>query len=348
MLTGGFQGRRYLLKRISEVDMHASSRAAAETRYRDFFAATDKGFCVVEVLFDDEGRAYDYRFLEVNDAFESHTGLRDAVGKTIRSLRPEHDEHWFRIYGDVAMTGEPGHVVKPISVLGRWFEVNACRVGPPERRQVAVLFSDVTEHKREEEHSAILSREIEHRARNMLSVFDALVRISEADTVADFRERLLGRLEALASSQERLSEDHFAGGRLSRLVEHELAACPGADEERVAWSGPDILLTPKATQTLAMVLHELAVNALKHGALSTASGRVSVEWGRTEDGQLHLHWQESGGPRTTPPSHHGIGYQVITRCIRDRFGGEVRWRWREEGIFCCLRLPTDAESSSGP
>lgn len=327
--------------------MQAPWGVATETAYRDFFTATDKGFCVVEVLFDDAGRAYDYRFLEVNRAFESLTGLKNAVGKTIRALRPEHDEHWFRFFGDVAMTGESGHVVKPITVLGRWFEVTACRIGPPACRQVAFLFSDVTEYKRAEEHSAILSREIKHRARNLLSVFDALVRMTEAKTVTDFKERLLGRLQALTSSQERLFENHFAGEQLSRLVEHELATCPGADKNRVSWSGPEIMLAPEATQMLTMVLHELAVNAMKHGALSTANGRVNVEWLRTDAGQLELHWRELGGPRVTSPSRRGMGRQVINRCIRDRLDGEARWRWHKEGIFCRLRLPTDVERDPG-
>jgi PAS domain-containing protein len=77
---------------------------ALEARFRHFFDVIDEGFCIIEVLFDDSGKALDYRFLEINPAFEKHTGLAQAVGKRMRELAPEHDEHWFQIYGHVALT----------------------------------------------------------------------------------------------------------------------------------------------------------------------------------------------------------------------------------------------------
>jgi PAS domain S-box-containing protein len=127
------------------------SQDQSDERYRALFSSIDEGFCVVEVLFDDAGRPADYRFLEVNPAFQRESGLVGAAGRRMRELAPGHEQHWFDIYGRVALTGQPARFENEAKALGgRWFDVNAFRLGPPERRQVGVLFTDVTERKRAE------------------------------------------------------------------------------------------------------------------------------------------------------------------------------------------------------
>jgi PAS domain S-box-containing protein len=124
---------------------------ASEARYRTLFTSIDEGFCVIEVLFDGEGKAYDYRFLEVNPMFEQQTGLKDALGNTARELVPRLEPHWFKIYGKVARTGESVRFVDESRAMdGRWFEVYASRVGDENSRKVAVVFNNVTERKRAE------------------------------------------------------------------------------------------------------------------------------------------------------------------------------------------------------
>ncbi|HEY1404504.1 MAG TPA: PAS domain S-box protein [Pyrinomonadaceae bacterium] len=125
----------------------------SEERYRTLFASIDEGFCVIEMLFDEQGKPVDYRFIEFNPAFEKHTGIpaADALGgKTVRQLIPEHEEHWFEIYGRVALTGEPIRFVNAAAALNRWYDVYAFRVGRPEERKVAVLFNDITTRLRTE------------------------------------------------------------------------------------------------------------------------------------------------------------------------------------------------------
>jgi PAS domain S-box-containing protein len=121
------------------------ARRNSETRYRTLFNSIDEGFCVLEVAFDESGTATDYRFLETNPAFEQQSGLPDSVGKWMRDLRPQHEQKWFDAYGRVARTGQPIRFVEHARSLGRWFNVFAFRVGPPDANQVAVLFSDITE-----------------------------------------------------------------------------------------------------------------------------------------------------------------------------------------------------------
>jgi len=117
-------------------------------RYHILFNSIDEGFCIVQMLFDADGRPVDYRFLEINPAFERHTGLHDAEGRTMRELAPELERHWFEIYGNVATTGESVRFTNQASALeGRWFDVNAFRVGAPEQHLVGILFTDISQRK---------------------------------------------------------------------------------------------------------------------------------------------------------------------------------------------------------
>ena len=123
---------------------------ASEERYRTLFDSVDDGVCLIEMLYDATGKPCDYRFLEVNPSFERHTGLRDAVGHTVRALNPTHEEHWFETYGRVAATGVPERFVNEAAGLDRWYDVYAARVGAPGSHRVVVLFTDITERRRTE------------------------------------------------------------------------------------------------------------------------------------------------------------------------------------------------------
>ncbi|MDB5337147.1 MAG: luxQ 1 [Planctomycetaceae bacterium] len=118
----------------------------SEERYRKLFETMGEGFCVIEMLYEND-RPVDYRFLEVNPAFERHTGFKDAVGRTMRELVPDLDAHWFENYGRVADTGDPMRFLSEAKAMGRWYEVSAYRSEGPESHRVAVLFTDVTERK---------------------------------------------------------------------------------------------------------------------------------------------------------------------------------------------------------
>ena len=120
---------------------------ASEERYRTVFDSIDEGLCVIDMIYDAEGKPCDYLFVEANPAFVKHTGLVEAVGKTIRQMVPTHEQHWFDIYGQVAQTGEAVRFENEAQGLNRWYDVHATRLGPPERRRVAVLFTDITERR---------------------------------------------------------------------------------------------------------------------------------------------------------------------------------------------------------
>lgn len=120
-------------------------------KYRSLFNSIEAGFCIIEMIFDEAGKPVDYLFIETNPAFARQTGLNDAVGKRMRSLVPDHEQHWFDIYGRVARTGEAVRFEDGADALGGyWYDVYAFRVGDPRAPVVAVLFNDITERRRME------------------------------------------------------------------------------------------------------------------------------------------------------------------------------------------------------
>lgn len=128
-----------------------------DRRHRALFESLDVGICVIEMIFDEQGRAADYRFLEVNPAFEQATGLRDVLGSRMRELAPRHEQHWFDIYGRVALTRDRAHFEQEAAALDRWFSVYAFRLGGPDSRKVAILFEDITQRKRAEERRGFIA-----------------------------------------------------------------------------------------------------------------------------------------------------------------------------------------------
>ena len=158
----------------------------SEEKYRTLFDSIDEGFCIIEMLFDDSGKPIDYRFLEINPSFERQTGLVNVQGKRMRELAPKHEEHWFEIYGRVALTGESTRFENRAEQLGRWFDVYAFRWGEPADRLVAVLFKDITDRK-----------QVEREREQFLAISSDLQAISNTNGYFQWAsptfERILGR-----------------------------------------------------------------------------------------------------------------------------------------------------------
>jgi PAS domain S-box-containing protein len=122
----------------------------SEERYSTIFDTMSEGFCIIEVVFDADNKATDYRLLETNKAFEVQSGLLNAKGKWMSELQPAHEAHWFELYGKVALTGEPAHIENEAKALNRWFEVSAHRFGDVSSRNVSIFFQDISERKKGE------------------------------------------------------------------------------------------------------------------------------------------------------------------------------------------------------
>jgi PAS domain S-box-containing protein len=172
----------------------------AEDRYRMLFDAIDEGFCVVEMVFDEDGRAVDYRFLEANSAFERHTGLKNAVGRTAREMVPALEAHWFEAYGGVARTGEPRRFVAEAQPMGaRAFGVYAFRLGGEGSRQVGILFTDVSQRLRAEERLRRRSEQLQALAEASLVFAQAPTLEATLDEITRAARRIIGAHLAVVS-----------------------------------------------------------------------------------------------------------------------------------------------------
>jgi PAS domain S-box-containing protein len=204
---------------------------ASEAKYRTLFTSIDEGFCLIEMLFDRDGGPADYRFLETNPAFEKQTGLHGATGKLMRELAPNHEGHWFQRFGQVALTGESVRFVNIARDLGgRWFDVYAFRLGEPDSRRVAIIFTDITArirleeaasqhatsladmNRRKDEFLAMLS----HELRNPLSaILNAarLLRLQQDRNPAQIEAQAM--IDRQAAQLNRLVEDLLEVSRIS-------------------------------------------------------------------------------------------------------------------------------------
>jgi PAS domain S-box-containing protein len=196
---------------------------------------------------------------------------------------------------------------------------------------------DITGQKRAQEQIATLAREAEHRSKNLLANVQATVKLSNADTPEGLKEAIAGRIQALANVHSLFVETRWIGAELSTIAEQELAPYSGTGEKRVRIDGLPILLEPNAAQSIAVILHELATNAAKYGALSAVGGRIVLEWTRAADGRLTLRWTESGGPAVRTPERQGFGGRII-RLMMTQLGGEARFDWRPDGLVCEIIL----------
>jgi PAS domain S-box-containing protein len=201
------------------------------------------------------------------------------------------------------------------------------------------IVRDITDRKKSETQIAILAREAEHRAKNMLATVQATVHLTQADTADGLKHAIVGRIQALANVHALFVESRWTGADLRNLAAQELAPyCPDG-ATRVSIDGPNLLLDPQSAQTIAMCIHELATNAAKYGALSVPEGHIQIEWSDTGRERLIVRWAESGGPLVVPPTRHGFGTRVIEGLICAQ-KGEIHFDWRREGLACEIIMPT--------
>ncbi len=240
----------------------------------------------------------------------------------------------------------------------RWFESTGTVVrtdpatGAPLR--LAGTLQDITERREAEERRDLLTQEVNHRARNTLAIVQAILRLTRADTAAEFARLVEGRIAALARAQSLLAAEHWTGAPLATLITDELTPfgavpAPGdPGDGRLRLDGPVFRIRAEAVQAMGMVFHELATNAAKHGALSVPGGRVTVGWRVDDDAAvLRIRWTETGGPAPGLPTRRGVGSRVIEATVHGQLGGSVERRWPDEGLTCDVVLPL-AKARAGP
>lgn len=290
----------------------------------------------------------EHKIIFFNPAAETMFGMHssEALGLPIARFIPErfrgsHEGH-IRRFGKTGETGRRMGALGAISGVranGQEFPVEASisQAVVGKERLSTVILRDITERKANEEARALLAREVDHRAKNALAIVQALVSLTKAPTHDAFVEAVTGRVSALARAHSLLAQNRWSGAQLRKVIQDEVSAYerPG----QVQYRGPDILLSPKAVQPIGLLIHELATNAVKYGALSVNKGRVDIEWKLKDGDQLYINWRESNGPDVTPPKQKGFGSSLITTVTGLQLGGEVEIEWHPKGILVSAYLP---------
>jgi two-component system, chemotaxis family, CheB/CheR fusion protein len=221
--------------------------------------------------------------------------------------------------------------------------------GEPEG--AVLTFWDVTERKRDAERRELLMRELDHRVRNMLATIMAMIRISNQPRQSKeaFVAALSGRVGAMARTHGILSEGQWKGATIGRLVDDEVSSA--ADARQLVLEGDrDVMLPPKEAADLALALHELATNAMKHGAWSVPEGRVALRWGCDRSGDAHVlrvHWKETGGPAIEgSPERRGFGSTLLRGIFAG--GAAVSVEYEQDGLRCTMSVPLHDARPNGP
>jgi two-component sensor histidine kinase len=209
-----------------------------------------------------------------------------------------------------------------------------------ERRAVSIVgtVQDVTERKEREEKEHLLMREINHRAKNMLSVVESIAHRTAAQNPEDFVERFSERIQALSANQDLLVRNEWQGVDLADLVRAQLAHFADLISSRIVLQGVKLRLNPASAQAIGLALHELATNAGKYGALSTDRGRIDISWATIDD-TLTMSWTERGGPPVSAPQQRGFGSVVMEAMMERSIGGEVRLDFVPSGVVWRLACP---------
>ena len=196
------------------------------------------------------------------------------------------------------------------------------------------------EQRRQDERMHFIMRELAHRSKNLLAIILSMAgqTARSATSVPDFTTRFTQRLQGLSHSHDLLLQRDWRGVTMRELAERQLQNFVAEGVNRASYSGPDVMVDPKAAQNIGLALHELATNASKHGALSTPDGRVTISWALT-DGRFQLGWNESGGPPVNPPEVRGFGQVVLERLASDALEGEVKLDYAPDGLNWLLDIP---------
>ena len=294
---------------------------------------------------------WDARLKEMFDIAEDWTDVEEFK----RRVHPDDIE---RVWAAVEAATDPANPVHYATEFRhrrgdrevRWIEAHALvhfEGGGRERRAVSMVGTaqDITErkrreeeHKQQEEKERLLMREVNHRAKNMLSVVDAIARQTATKSPDDFIERFSERIQALSANQDLLIRNAWHGVEAEDLVRAQLAPFADLIGSRIVVHGPKLRLKAASAQAIGLALHELATNAGKYGALSTDTGRVDIGW-RTDGDTFTMSWTEREGPPVSGPQRRGFGTVVMQAMAERSVGGTVDLDYAASGLTWRLTCP---------
>jgi PAS domain S-box-containing protein len=220
-----------------------------------------------------------------------------------------------------------------------WIDRRSRVIEQEGRRRIIGVNVDITERKKQEDNLRFIMGELSHRTKNLLTVVQAMASQTArySRTFADFEERFLGRIRALSQSHDLLVSQNWSGAPLRDLILTQLTPFV-EDQARVQAEGPSIFLRAEAAQSLGIILHELATNASKYGALSVPDGKIMIRWD-IAPASVRLSWRERDGPAVKPSIHPGFGRLVIERMAGDMFGSTAQLELLPSGVCWSASIP---------
>ena len=348
--SGAVVGASKIARELGDLDL--TRRALAESEAR--FEMMADNISQLAWIADADGSIiwYNKRWFEFTG-----TTLDEMKGWGWKAIH--HEDHIGRVtdrFVEAIGKGESWEDIFPLRGADgsyRWFLSRARPIRDAAGR-VAFWFgtnTDITEQREQKEAIEHLLREVNHRAKNMLTLIMALARRSAPGNDA-FVKRFTRRVQALAANQDLLVARAWGSVAMADLVEAQLGFVIDRARAGLTHEGPPVAITARAAETLGLALHELATNALKYGALSLGeeedeaqndrpAGRVAIAWS-LEDGRFRLSWTESGGPPVTPPEREGFGSSVIRDIPAASLGADVRLDYRAEGLRWTLDAPAQS------
>ena len=267
-----------------------------------------------------------------------------TIGNVRALVHPEDWDHlreaWWQVNEHTQSLQTEFRVLRPSGELRWCIGTAAAGVVSSEVVRVSGVTVDITDRKEAEERQALLAREVDHRARNLLAVVQSIVRLTRASSIDGYVAAVEGRIGALARAHALLSDARWQGADFGKLVEEEITPYRTTERDKIVVAGAKVVLEPAIAQALTLALHELATNAAKYGSLSAPAGWVRLTW-EIRSGNLVLDWLEIGGPPVEPPLTKGYGSEVISASIERQLDGAVTFDWGRDGLHCTLSVPLD-------
>jgi PAS domain S-box-containing protein len=254
--------------------------------------------------------------------------IRDRSSYEYRVVWPDGQERWVLAYGEPVFEGPPG-AERAVRYAG--------------------TIQDITERKAAERHQEILVAELNHRVKNMLAIVQSLAfyTLRSAAVPEAVADTFAGRLKALSSAHDILTEQSWEGADLGDIAQAALSPLVPELAERVSISGESFRLRPQAAVNLAMAFHELGTNAAKYGALAADRGRIDLSWTveAHSPARLVIRWKESDGPPIARPDRQGFGTRMLQRILGGELRGRVQVDFRPSGLSCSIEAPVEVLGS---
>jgi two-component sensor histidine kinase len=341
-----FSGEAQLVERARAAENAHRSLLAESAEFRRMFEQAPGFIAVLS--------GPDHVFTFANDSYVRLVGGRPVVGKPVAEALPEISEQGFlEMLDHVYATGETraGEGARVLlrtrdgEMQERFLDFSYDAVRDPNGKVIGVFVQgmDRTEAVKTLRHQRLLLDELNHRVKNTLATVQSIAKqtMRVAPDLKSASRDLEGRIVALSKAHNLLSQTAWDSTTIQDLIADEFAHF---DQSRITASGPDVLLNPRASIALAMVLHELATNAAKYGALSGDAGHLNVEWEVAPDGEMRIDWRETSERPAAAPSRLGFGSRMIDAVMRGDLNGSVETGYESSGLHCRLFVPLSSYS----